>query len=135
VKKAAGYTSIDAYIASFPEDVQEKLTSIRTLIRSIVPEASEKISYQMPTFYLNGNLIHFAAFSKHIGLYPAASGVAAFEPELDQYQHSKGAIQFPLSEPLPMELIERIVRYRVEENRKKGKKPRAAGSKADRAAQ
>jgi uncharacterized protein YdhG (YjbR/CyaY superfamily) len=122
VDEKAGYTSIDEYVMSFLQDTQEKLTALRMLIRSIAPEASEKISYQMPTFYLNGNLVHFAAYARHIGFYPTPSGIAAFEPELAEYKHSKGAVQFPLDEPLPMELIARIVSYRVEENTRKGKK-------------
>jgi uncharacterized protein YdhG (YjbR/CyaY superfamily) len=121
MQEKAGYTSIDEYISAFPEDVQEKLTELRALIRQIAPDAQEKISYQMPTFYLNGNLVHFAAYAKHIGLYPTSSGVAEFEPELSPYKHAKGSIQFPLDKPLPIELISRIVRYRVEENLKKRK--------------
>ncbi len=121
MEKKPSYTSIDEYIATFPAEVQKKLTQLRGLIREVVPDAREKISYQMPTFYLNGNLVYFAAFSKHIGFYPAPSGMAEFSSELAKYKHGKGSVQFPLEEPLPIELIKRIVKYRVEENRKKGK--------------
>jgi uncharacterized protein YdhG (YjbR/CyaY superfamily) len=120
-RKRRRYLSIDEYIQSFPEHVQIKLKQLRLLIRQITPEAQEKISYQMPTFYLNGNLVHFAAFSKHIGFYPTSSGIANFKSELSKYKSSKGAVQFPIDEPLPLELIKRIVRFRVEENRKKNK--------------
>lgn len=111
--------NIDEYIAQFTEDIQEKLKLIRHIIRAVEPELIEKISYQMPTFYLNGNLVHFAAYKKHIGFYPTPSGVAAFEKELSAYKTSKGAIQFPIDQPLPVELIEAIVRFRVDENKNK----------------
>lgn len=111
--------NIDEYIAQFTEDIQEKLKLIRHIIRAVEPALIEKISYQMPTFYLNGNLVHFAAYKKHIGFYPTPSGVAAFEKELRAYKTSKGAIQFPIDQPLPVELIEAIVRFRVDENKSK----------------
>jgi uncharacterized protein YdhG (YjbR/CyaY superfamily) len=114
--KAIRPTSIDEYISSFPEEIQKPLRLMRDTIKNEAPQASEKISYRMPTFYLNGNLVHFAAFKKHIGLYPGASGVAAFEGELGAYEHSKGAIRFPLDQALPLALIRRIVRFRVAEN-------------------
>jgi len=120
-KERRQYRSIDEYTQSFPEHVQAKLKQLRLLIRQITPEAQEKISYQMPTFYLNGNLVHFAAFSKHIGFYPTSSGIANFKSELSKYKSSKGAVQFPIDEPLPLELIKRIVRFRVEENSNKAK--------------
>lgn len=122
VEKKSSYASIDEYIMSFPENVQKKLTALRKLIRQAAPDAQEKISYQMPTFYLNGNLIHFAAFAKHIGLYPTPSGTANFKRELSRFVHGKGSVQFPLEEPLPTDLIKRIVKYRVDANIKKGKK-------------
>ena len=108
--------SIDAYIAQFPDDVQEKLKTLRKIIGEAAPGAEEKISYRMPTFVLHGNLVHFAAFKSHIGLYPAPSGVEAFNPELSAYRSGKGSIQFPMDEPLPDELIGRIVKFRVAEN-------------------
>lgn len=114
-----GFSSIDEYIASFPLDVQKKLESIREVIREVAPQSEEKISYQMPTFYLNGNLVHFAAFKNHIGFYPAPSGIEAFKDDLAKYEGSKGAIRFPKDQPLPYDLIRRIVAYRVSENMKK----------------
>ena len=114
--------AIDEYIAQFPPDVQEKLETIRQVIRAAAPDASETFSYQMPTFYLNGNLIHFAAFQKHIGLYPTPSGITAFDEELTPYRKSKGTIQFPLDQPIPYDLIDRIVRFRVTENLQKKRK-------------
>jgi uncharacterized protein YdhG (YjbR/CyaY superfamily) len=116
------FESIDAYISSFPKEVQVQLQELRALISQCAPEATEKISYQMPTFYLSGNLVHFAAYSGHIGFYPTPSGVAAFEDELSEYQYSKGAIQFRLDEPLPVKLIEKIVKFRVKENQSKARK-------------
>lgn len=116
---------IDKYIAGFPEEIQQRLKQVREVIRQAAPEATEKISYMMPTFYLNGNLVHFAAFKNHIGLYPAPSGIAAFQKELSVYNSAKGSVQFPHNQPLPLELVSEIVRFRVEENsivKKKGKK-------------
>jgi uncharacterized protein YdhG (YjbR/CyaY superfamily) len=110
------YRSIDEYIAQFPPDLQSTLAELREVIRAAAPGAAEKISYQMPTFYLKGNLVHFAAYKQHIGFYPTPSGIAAFQPELAAYKSSKGAVQFPLGQPLPWELITRIVQFRVAEN-------------------
>jgi uncharacterized protein YdhG (YjbR/CyaY superfamily) len=118
-RKKQIFKSIDDYISSFPEPVQKKLTEIRKAIKEEVPEAVEKISYSMPAFALNGTLVYFAAHSKHIGFYPTASGIKAFANEISRYKSSKGAIQFPLDEPLPIGLIKKIARFRVEENRKK----------------
>ena len=89
---------------------------MRKVIREAAPEAEEKISYQMPTFFLHKNLVHFAAFKNHIGFYPAPRGIEAFKEELAKYKGAKGSVQFPISEPLPYELITRIVKFRVEEN-------------------
>jgi uncharacterized protein YdhG (YjbR/CyaY superfamily) len=116
------YSSIDDYIQAFPAEIRQKLVEIRSLIRQLVPEAEEKISYRLPTFYLNGNLVHFGAFSSHIGFYPTSSGIEKFKSELSQYKHSKGAVQFPLDEALPVDLITRIVRFRVEENHARRRK-------------
>lgn len=113
------FTNIDEYIALFPEEIQEILTKIRKIIKENAPGASEKISYQMPTFFLNGNLIHFAAFKNHIGLYPTPTGIDAFKEELSKYKGAKGSVQFPLNQPIPYDLIKRIVIYRVEESTKK----------------
>jgi uncharacterized protein YdhG (YjbR/CyaY superfamily) len=115
----AGFTSIDAYIATFPADIQALLQELRATIKAAAPGVTEKISYQMPTFYLKGNLVHFAAFKNHIGFYPAPSGIEEFKEELSRYEGSKGAIRFPLNQPLPLDLIRRIVKYRVAENLKK----------------
>ena len=113
--------TIDAYISSYDEVVQPILKELRRVIKEEAPDATEKISYQMPTFYLNGNLVHFAVQKNHIGFYPAPSGVAAFKEELTDYKTSKGAIQFPLTKPIPYELVRRIVRFRVEEARQNKK--------------
>lgn len=110
---------IGAYISSCPEVIQPMLKELRMAISEEAPGALEKLSYKMPTFYLKGNLVHFALQSKHIGFYPAPSGIEAFRNELKDYKTSKGAIQFPLDKPLPIELIRRIVRFRVEENLEK----------------
>jgi len=114
----AGFSSIDEYIGTFPADIQTILQELRATIKAAAPEAEEKISYQMPTFYLKGNLVHFAAYKSHIGFYPSPRGIEAFREELSAYKGSKGAVQFPIGEPLPLELISRIVRFRVEENLK-----------------
>ena len=113
------FNSIDEYIGLFPSEVQDILTTLRKVIKEAAPEATEKISYQMPTFAMHGNLVHFAAYKKHIGFYPAASGVAAYTDKLVEYKTSKGAIQFPIDKPLPYELIREIVQFRVDENLKR----------------
>lgn len=110
---------IDAYIEAQPAEVQPRLRALRALIQEEAPEATERMAYGLPTFYLNGNLVHFGGFSRHIGLYPTPSGVTAFDAELAPYKRSKGAVQLPLDEPMPEQLIRRIVRHRVEENRAK----------------
>ncbi len=109
------YTNFEEYFALFPEDVREILEKIRKTIRGVAPEATEKISWQMPTFWQKENLIHFAAMKNHIGIYPGAMGVQVFADKLTGYKTSKGAIQLPLSQPIPYELIEEITRYRVKE--------------------
>lgn len=111
--------SIDEYIAGFSEEIQEKLQLIRKTISEAAPEAEEAISYQMPTFKLKGNLVHFAAYKNHIGFYPAPRGIEAFKEELSAYKGAKGTVQFPLNEPLPYDLIGRIVKFRAAENREK----------------
>ncbi len=112
----AGFRSIDAYIATFPREVQEILEALRATIRAAAPDAEEKISYQMPTFALKGNLVHFAALKHDIGFYPTSSGIEAFKQELSAYSGTPGSVRFPLNQPLPMDLISRIVRFRVAEN-------------------
>jgi uncharacterized protein YdhG (YjbR/CyaY superfamily) len=114
-------TTIDDYIAQFPPEIQKILAEIRAIVREIAPDATEKISYQMPTFFLNGNLVHFAAFKHHIGFYPTPTGIEAFQEELSAYKGAKGSVQFPLDQPMPFDLIRRIVEYRVAENTKKAK--------------
>lgn len=110
------YTTIDGYIAQFPADVQKKLTELRTVIKECAPGAVEKISYQMPAFYLNGNLVYFAAYKNHIGFYPTSSGIANFLTELADYKQSKGAVQFPIEKPIPFDIVRKIVAFRVKEN-------------------
>ncbi len=105
---------INEYIAGFPADVQKILQKIRVTIQKAAPDATEAISYQIPTFRLNGkNLIYFAAFKKHIGVYPAPRGIDEFEPELSSYEGGKGTVQFPINQPIPYELITRIVKFRT----------------------
>ncbi|MNK16443.1 hypothetical protein D3C87_346080 [compost metagenome] len=111
--------NINEYIASFPENVQKLLEQIRRIIQKAAPEATEAISYAMPTFKLNGILVHFAAFQNHIGFYALPSGNEAFQKELSAYKTGKGSIQFPLNEPLPEALITKIVKFRVQENMEK----------------
>src|SRR5210317_2048140 len=115
------FTSIDEYISTFPEDVQKILEEIRATIKAAAPEAEEKISYQMPTFFLKGNLIHFAAYKKHIGIYPTPNGIESFKKELSKYKGAKGSVRLPIDEPMPLKLIARIVKFRVAENIKKAK--------------
>jgi len=112
----AGFTSIDEYIATFPREIQKILEEIRATIKAAAPEAEEKISYQMPTFFLKGNLVHFAAFKRHIGFYPVPTGIEKFKKELSAYEGSKGSVQFPLDQPMPHTLISKIVKFRVKEN-------------------
>ncbi|MBX9955654.1 DUF1801 domain-containing protein [Peribacillus simplex] len=116
------FHSIDEYITQFPDEVQERLKTLRKVIKDAAPEAEEKISYQMPTFVLYGNLVHFAAYKKHIGFYPTPNAISAFESALSEYKCSKGAVQFPLNKPIPYELITEMVIFRVEENKKKKQK-------------
>ncbi|MGX9136050.1 iron chaperone [Rummeliibacillus sp. JY-2-4R] len=114
--------TIDEYIANFGADVQAKLQMLREVIKEAAPEATETISYQMPAFKYEGNLVYFAAYKKHIGFYPTSSGIREFQNELTQYKGGKGTVQFPIEEPLPLDLVSKIVKFRVEENRQKAKK-------------
>ena len=107
---------IDAYIATFPPEVQARLQAVREAIRALAPLAEERISYGIPTFWQGRNLIHFAAFSRHIGLYPGAAAIEVFDDELAPYRHARGSIQFPLREPLPLALIQRIAAWCVANN-------------------
>jgi len=115
--------NIDAYIAGFPKEIQILLETMRTTIAKAAPEAEECIKYAMPTFTLEGNLVHFAAFKNHIGFYPVPSGIKEFKEELSVYKGAKGSVQFPLDKPLPLALVTKIVEFRVAENlNKKAKK-------------
>lgn len=121
-KEITAIKDIESYIAGFPATTQVLLQQIRNAIKEAAPDATETINYQMPTFQLHGNLVHFAGYKKHIGFYPSPSGIAAFESEIAQWSYAKGSVQFPLNEPLPIELIQRIVSFRVKENLEKALK-------------
>jgi len=113
------FTTIDEYIQTFPEDIQKILEKIRKTIREVAPEAEETISYQMPAFTFNGkNLVYFAAWKHHIGFYATPSGNEAFRKELEPYKGAKGSIQFPIDEPIPYDLVRKIVLFRMKENTK-----------------
>ena len=116
--------TIDDYVAHFPKGVQQRLKQLRATIRKAAPDAREKISYAIPTFTLGRNLVHFAAYERHIGFYPGAAGIAAFQQELSVYKSAKGSVQFPLNEPLPLALVTRIVKFRVEQESARAKKVR-----------
>jgi uncharacterized protein YdhG (YjbR/CyaY superfamily) len=108
--------NIDGYIAGFPDDVQKILEKVRMTIRRAAPDAEEAIKYQIPTFTLKGNLVHFGAFKKHIGFYPTSTGIEKFKHELSVYEGAKGSVQFPFDKPIPFDLISKIVKFRVSEN-------------------
>jgi len=108
--------TIEEYIAGFAPEVQVVLEKVRGAIKAAAPGAIETISYRIPTFKLNGNLVHFAAFKNHIGFYPTASGIAKFKKELGGYESAKGSVQFPIGKPVPFDLIGKIVKFRVKEN-------------------
>jgi uncharacterized protein YdhG (YjbR/CyaY superfamily) len=108
--------TFDEYFELFPDDTQIKLKEIRAIIRNVAPDAEEVISYQMPAYKYHGIVVYFAAFSKHIGFYPKVSGIETFKNELSVYKGAKGSVQFPLDKPLPLELIAKIVQFRVNEN-------------------
>ena len=114
--------NIDEYIAGYPQDIQEILQKIRMTIRKAAPDAQETIKYRMPTFTLKGNLVHFAAFKKHIGFYPPTTGTEEFKHELSGYEGPKGSVKFPFDKPIPFDLISKIVRFRVKENLEKAKR-------------
>ncbi len=110
------FRTIDEYIETFPKDVQSILEKMRQTIRKVAPESVEAISYQMPTFKLNGkNLVYFAAFKNHIGFYPIPSGIEAFKKELSPFKQGKGSVQFPLDKPIPFDLVKKIVKFRVKD--------------------
>lgn len=112
---------IDTFISGFPKDVQRVLEQLRTTIREAAPDAEETINYGIPTFTLHGNLVHFSAFKSHIGFYPTPSGVEKFKNELSPYELAKGSVKFPLDKPIPLDLVSRIVEFRVQENLDKAK--------------
>jgi uncharacterized protein YdhG (YjbR/CyaY superfamily) len=118
----SSFTSIDEYIALFPHDIQKVLQELRETIHAAAPQAQETISYQMPAFAQKGNLVYFSARKDYIGFYPTSSGTQAFENELSGYEYTKGTIKFPLDDPLPLDLITKIVKFRLAENMKKVEK-------------
>ncbi len=122
LKSKSQLITVDEYIAGFPQDVQEILNELRAVIKTAAPQAEEKISYQMPAYSLNGNLVYFAAYKNHIGFYPTPSGIEHFKKELAGYQISKGTVRFPLNKPIPFDLVRRMVSFRVEENTSRTKK-------------
>jgi len=122
--------TMDEYINLFPENVRSILNELRQAIKETAPEAQETINYQIPTFTLNGNLVHFAAFKNHIGFYPTPSGMEAFKKELAAYKGAKGSVQFPINQPLPLPLIRKIVEYRVKENSERKPKKKSTGKKS-----
>lgn len=127
--KKTNYQSIDEYIGTFPDDIQSRLESMRQIIKSVIPGAIETISYQIPTFKINNkNIGHFSAYKKHIGLYPGPSAIEHFKEELSQYKWSKGAVQFPLDNPIPSELVKKIVIFRARENQSQIKNTRSTRS-------
>lgn len=114
-------SQVDEYILEFPKDLQERLSQVRSTIKKAAPHAEEKISYGMPAYHLNGPLVYFAAFKNHIGFFPTPSGVDAFKKDLEKYATTKGSIHFPHTQKIPLALITRIVKYRVQENSLKRK--------------
>lgn len=112
-------TEIEEYISGFPQEVRKLLEQVRTAIRKAAPDAREAIKYGIPTFLLNGNLVHFGGFKRHIGFYPTPSAIAEFKNELSAYAGAKGSVQFPFDKPIPLRLITRIVKFRVKEARQK----------------
>lgn len=115
-RKKTEIRTVAEYLRAFPPRVQKLLGGLRRAVKAAAPEAQERISYRMPAFWLQGNLVYFAAFKKHIGFYPTASGMQAFKKELTGYKTSKGAVQFPLDRPLPLAVISKIVKFRAAEN-------------------
>lgn len=119
MKNTVKYQTIDEYLDLLPRDLKNKLQILRSTIQEAAPGSTEVICYQMPTFKLNGNLLHFAAYKSHIGFYPGSSAIQAFIDELAPYNLSKGTIRFTLEDEIPLNLIFRIVKFRVEQNKSK----------------
>ena len=124
-RDAAAPPTIDEYVAAFPPNVQRILGEVRATIREAAPDAVEAMKYGIPTFVQGENLVHFGGFETHVGFYPSPSGIAAFKKELSAYQGAKGSVQFPLDQPMPLRLIARIVKFRVQEVRQKAAKKKA----------
>ena len=122
-------SDIDTYINSFPSEFRSILEQVRQTIKLAAPDAEETINYAMPTFVLHGNLVHFAGYKHHIGFYPAPSGISAFQNEISAYKWAKGSVQFPLNQPIPLDLIERIVKFRVKENLDRAVKKKSGKAK------
>jgi uncharacterized protein YdhG (YjbR/CyaY superfamily) len=125
------FKTMDVFISAFPKSVQDILLELRSAIREAAPKSEETISYGIPTFKLNGNLVHFAAFQHHIGFYPTPSAIVAFKKELSPYKQTKGSVQFPIDHPIPIDLVKKIVRFRVKENLAK-KRNRIQGTRSVR---
>ena len=119
ISTSTRFNSVDQYIKTLPPASKEKIIELRNLIKKIAPEAEELISYNMPSFNYHGRLVYYAAFKSHIGFYPMASGIAAFQNEITKYKWAKGSVQFPLDKPLPSALIKKIIQFRIKENREK----------------
>jgi len=121
------FRAADEYFAGLPKPARERLEKLRALIRETAPEAEEVISYNIPAFRQTGILVWYAAFHKHIGLYPKASAMAAFKTQLADYKTSKGAIQFPIERPIPASLVKKIIKFRLKENEQRAKQRAGLG--------
>lgn len=131
------HADVDGYISGFPEDTQRLLSQVRTVVRKAAPKAKEVISYNMPAYKMNGVLVYFAGYARHIGFYPTASGIAAFREALAPYKSARGSVQFPVDKPMPLALIAKIVKYRLTEDERKATlkqkpKPVKAAAKTQR---
>ncbi|MFN5359484.1 MAG: iron chaperone [Bacteroidota bacterium] len=126
MKSSAPAESFEKYADDFPSEVKKRLFTLRAIVKELAPEATEKISYRMPAYFLNGRLLYFAAHKNHIGFYPMASGIVMIKDKLQDYVHATGSIQFPHDQPLPLKLVRQIIVFRVKENRAKGVKKKKA---------